>query len=92
MLGRKFIKKSHGINEGLTAPDFNEKGKEERMCSPSPVVPSQLPIFAIECPASAAPRKSASLRAKLSMWMLGWKQTVIAELACLGLPEEGFYE
>ncbi|MCI0348699.1 MAG: hypothetical protein L0Z53_04675 [Acidobacteriales bacterium] len=39
---------------------------------------------------SSAGRQPDSLRRKLFKWLQGWKQTVIAELASLGSPKEGF--
>jgi hypothetical protein len=65
------------------------------MCSPAPVISQDLQLLHIE-PQPRAPRhrpaafKLTSLQQELQHWLSGWKQTLIAEVAALGLPKEGF--
>jgi hypothetical protein len=64
------------------------------MCSPAPVLheperPSLPPAAPLAQPVLPA-SQSNTLRSKLQSWLAGWKQTVIAELASLGSPKEGF--
>jgi hypothetical protein len=62
------------------------------MCSPATVVSSDAEIRPVsrQQPNAGAVRAPLSLREKFSRWLLGWKQALIAELASLGSPKEGF--
>jgi hypothetical protein len=65
------------------------------MCSPAPVLLHDLEHAGTQSAPPAeqsAPiaTESNSLRVKLRTWLAGWKQTLIAELASLGSPKEGF--
>lgn len=65
------------------------------MCSPAPVVLHEAELtrreseLAVRAPTRKAGRPN-SLRHKLQNWLMGWKQTLIAELASLGSAKEGF--
>ena len=64
------------------------------MCSAAPVLceldrPS-LPSVAEPSQPVASANQSNTLQVRLQSWLAGWKQTVIAELASLGSPKEGF--
>ena len=65
------------------------------MCSPAPVVLHSLEHPSVQAAAEslrpvAAAKQSNTLRKKLQNWLAAWKQTLIAELASLGSPKEGF--
>ena len=65
------------------------------MCSPAPVVLHSLDHPGVQgVPESSRPdaaaKQSNTLRKKLQNWLAAWKQTLIAELASLGSPKEGF--
>jgi hypothetical protein len=65
------------------------------MCSPAQVVlklpeRSALKAVADVCQPAPVVKESNSPRAKLQNWLAGWKLTLIAELASLGSPREGF--
>ena len=65
------------------------------MCSPAPVVLDALdqPILTAASESSQevpTVSKSNSLGSRLQSWLAGWKQTLIAELASIGSPKEGF--
>jgi hypothetical protein len=62
------------------------------MCSPATVVSSDVQVHPLSTkqPDAIAVRAPLSLRDRLGRWLLGWKQTLIAELASLGSPKEGF--
>ena len=64
------------------------------MCSAAPVLSElnrpSLPPAAEPSQPLATTIQSNPLRTKLQSWLAGWKQTVIAELASLGSPKEGF--
>jgi hypothetical protein len=59
------------------------------MCTPAPVIPAVLHAEPVALRSSPAP-VPMSLRQRLKQWIVGWKQSLIAELACLGQPREGF--
>lgn len=62
------------------------------MGSPATVVSpdTRVQTTSKEPPGTAAALSALSIRKRLSQWLLGWKQTLIAELASLGSPKEGF--
>ena len=62
------------------------------MCSPATVVASDAQVRQVSTqqPSAGAVCAPLSLREKFSRWLLGWKQALIAELASLGSPKEGF--
>lgn len=65
------------------------------MCSPAPVVLDGLertglpPAIDYSQPVVAA-NQTSTIRTRLQNWLAGWKQTLIAELASMGSPREGF--
>ena len=65
-------------------------GKGGYMCSPAPTIVSQELLAAESRSKIEPPAAPASLRERLLVWMHGLKQTLIAELASLGLPKERF--
>lgn len=66
------------------------------MCSPAAgVVSPDVELRAASASDSAALGVSAvptpsSLRQRIGRWLVSWKQTLIAELASIGSPKEGF--
>lgn len=65
------------------------------MCSPAPVISQDLQLLRIEPQPrpfrrTAAVVKLISFQQELQRWLSGWKQALIAEVAALGLPKEGF--
>lgn len=62
------------------------------MCSPATVVSpdAQVDVVSNHRPDVGAVRAPLSLQQRLRRWLLAWKQTLIAELASLGSPREGF--
>ena len=65
------------------------------MCSPAPtIVPQDLELLAESQPLAPQkiepPAAPASLRQRLQDWLHGLKQTLMAEVASLGLPKERF--
>jgi hypothetical protein len=65
------------------------------MCSPAPVVlrgPDRLSLPPATKPSEPAQtvNHGNTVRTRLQSWLAGWKQTLIAELASLGSPREGF--
>jgi hypothetical protein len=65
------------------------------MCAPAVVASCEVEVrkASFEQPAAPSPAPRAarlSVLKRIKRWLSGWKQTLMAELAAMGSPKEGF--